>query len=119
MQAVQAWGWDDDEKAYRVDTEMYGNMHCLPDPNEVDRLTGRKRKADELPKHRYPSTATPSFYVPAPPLKTEDDAIYRPNLPSFDDDGTGKSGPGGVSLGQRDSELLISFLTVRGAHQQP
>jgi hypothetical protein len=51
--------------------------------------------------------------VPAPPLKTEDDAIYRPNLPSFDDDGTGKSGAGGVSLGQRDSELLISFLTVR------
>jgi hypothetical protein len=58
MQAVLAWGWNEEAKAYRVDTEMYGDMHCLPDPDEVDRLTGRKRKAEELPKHRYPSTAT-------------------------------------------------------------
>ena len=39
----------------------------------------------EPPKHRFPSTATPSFFVPAPPIKTEDDVIYRPSLPDFGD----------------------------------
>ena len=71
---------------------------------------------DELPKHRYPSTATPSFYAPPPAIKTEDDAIYRANLPAFDAVGPGRKGALESSqlsqLGQRDSELLISFLTV-------
>ena len=52
---------------------------------------------DELPKHRYASTATPSFFCPKPPVKTEDDVIYWPNLPSFEE-GTGQV------LSQRDSE---------------
>jgi hypothetical protein len=50
--------------------------------------------------------SSPIFYFKAKPtVKTEDDVIYRPNLPSFD------VGQGAV-LTQRDSELLISYLTV-------
>jgi hypothetical protein len=79
--------------------------------------------------HRFPSTATPSFLTNPHPVNTEDDVLHIKvgtlsffylflfvffsvcvlqykkmhfqNLPSFDD-----------ALGQRDSELLISYLTV-------
>jgi hypothetical protein len=80
------------------------------------------------PVARYPSTATPGFYCPAKPVvKTEDDVIYRPNLPTFEDEqpaaklgsnssqtaeGGGGKPSGGAILSQRDSELLLSFLTV-------
>ena len=85
----------------------YSCISCRPDPNRLDPITGKPVPHDQLPKHRYPSTATPSFYVPPPAVRTEDDVIYRPNLPSFEDF---KSQ--GQVLGQQDSELLISFLTV-------
>ena len=39
-------------------------------------------------------------------VRTEDDVIYRPNLPAFEVPGAGQL------LSQRDSELLLSFLTV-------
>ena len=42
---------------------------------------------------------------PPPQIKTEDDVIYRPNFPSFED-------KFGQVLNQRDSELMISYLTV-------
>jgi len=51
--------------------------------------------------HRFPSTATPSFLTDPHPVATEDDVLHIKNLPSFDD-----------AIGQRDSELLISYLTV-------
>ena len=62
---------------------------------------------------RFPSTATPSYYLPAPAVRTEDDVIYRPTLPDFrsvdtsaeDGESTKKAPP---ILTQRDSELLIS-----------
>ncbi len=118
MDAVLAWQWNGEENGYQVNCSSQGNMRCAPNPNLVDPHTGRKPKPDELPKHRYPSTATPSFYASLPPIRTEDDCIYRPNLPSFEDSTTKPSGtPGsavaiGGQLGQRDSELLLSFLTV-------
>lgn len=51
--------------------------------------------------HRFPSTATPSFLTDPHPVHTEDDVLHIKNLPNFED-----------ALGQRDSELLISYLTV-------
>ena len=59
-------------------------------------LRCRPVDAEDMPLHRYPSTATPSFYVPLPLVKTEDDVIYRPNLPSFEN-------KYGQVLNQRDS----------------
>lgn len=38
-------------------------------------------------------------------VKTEDDVIYRPNLPGFQDQDDGSA-----VLGQRDSELLVSYV---------
>ena len=123
-------------------------VRCRPDPKKTDPVTGRRIPPEALPKHRYASTATPSFYCKAIKgmgddsnkamslIKTEDDVIYRPNLPTFEDDakssllllkpnegsgisgandsGSSKSRPGtgGSLLNQRDSELLLSFLTV-------
>ena len=118
MDAVLSWLWNGEENGYQVNCGSQGNMRCAPNPNLVDPHTGRKPKPDELPKHRYPSTATPSFYASLPPIRTEDDCIYRPNLPSFEDSttkqptGVGSAVAVGGQLGQRDSELLLSFLTV-------
>jgi hypothetical protein len=80
-------------------------LRCRPDPNQTDPVTGKKVDPSTLPSQRFPSTATPSFYVAAPVIRSEDDVIYRPNLPSFDNEY-------GQVLNQRDSELLISYLTV-------
>src|SRR5690349_17109552 len=92
------------------------DMACAPQPNRTD------SKGNKLPPptHRYPSTSTPWFYVKGKKIRTEDDVIYRPNLPTFADNP--KDGPlrlfpvtaclSGQVLGQRDSELLLSFLTV-------
>lgn len=51
--------------------------------------------------HVFCLQATPSFLTDPHDAKTEDDVLHIRNLPSFDD-----------ALGQRDSELLISYLTV-------
>ncbi len=96
--------WDEEKEGYEV-TALGVSMHCRPDPKQINPMTGKVIAAESLPIHRYPSTATPSFYVPLPMVKTEDDVIYRPNLPTFED-------KYGQVLNQRDSELLISYLTV-------
>ena len=106
MSAQLSWSWDAQENGYKVISSAIPNqIRCRPDPKKTDPVTGRVIPPDQLPKHRYASTATPSFYCPKPSIKTEDDVIYRPNLPSFEE------GHGQI-LSQRDSELLISFLTV-------
>jgi hypothetical protein len=129
MHTVICFHWSEEENGYRVENSIQ-RLFCRPNPNEIDPKTRRPFKQDELPKHRYPSTATPSFFAPQPPIKTEDDVIYRANLPSFDhaagakqrnEKGFEKWGqqvlvPSAhlvmAALGQRDSELLLSFLTV-------
>ena len=118
MQAVLVWTWHADEKSFKVDCGGQANMRCAPNPNIIDPVLGRRPKPSELPTHRYPSSANPSFYA-SPPIRSEDDCIYRPILPSFEDSSTKSSSSlgGSVSavgghLGQRDSELLLSFLTV-------
>lgn len=104
MSAQLDFAWDEEKDGY--DVTAFGNsLHCRPNPKTVNPLTGKVVDPTHLPVHRFPSTATPSFYVPAPAINTEDDVIYRPNLPSFED-------KYGQVLNQRDSELLISYLTV-------
>ena len=122
MHTILCFHWSEEENGYRVENSLQ-RMFCRPNPNEIDPQTRRPFKADELPKHRFPSTATPSFFAPPPAIKTEDDIIYRANLPSFET--VCKKGVPGApahlgpsahlvtsALGQRDSELLLSFLTV-------
>lgn len=104
MAAQLNFTWDEANGAYEV-VAMGVSLKCRPDPRQTNPLTGKIIEPEHLPTHRFPSTATPSFYVPLPPIKTEDDVIYRPNLPSFED-------KFGQILNQRDSELLISYLTV-------
>jgi hypothetical protein len=90
MGAQLCWQWDSNEKGYNV-TAFAGapltnpdnsidphRVRCRPNPKKVDRVTNRPVPAHKIPKHRYPSTATPSFYCPGnPAVKTEDDVIYR------------------------------------------
>jgi thiol-disulfide isomerase/thioredoxin len=107
LQAQLKWDWNNEEKGYQVTIMDGGHIcRCRPDPKKTDPVTGRIIPPEKLPRHRYPSTATPSFHLKGKPtVKTEDDVIYRPNLPSFD---TGE----GQIINQRDSELLFSYLTV-------
>lgn len=51
--------------------------------------------------HRYPSMTSPSHLTDPHIVRTEDDVLHIKNLPSFED-----------AIGQQDSELLISYLTV-------
>lgn len=98
------FNWSEQEEGFQV--SAFGKeLRCHPDPKQTNPLTGKPIPLESLPTHRFASTATPSFYVPPPSIKTEDDVIYRPNLPTFEDQG-------GAVLNQRDSELLISYMTV-------
>eukprot|EP00750_Incisomonas_marina_P014138 INCI17609.11.p1 GENE.INCI17609.11~~INCI17609.11.p1 ORF type:complete len:5029 (+),score=1065.32 INCI17609.11:298-15384(+) len=100
MEVQLTWQWQNTE--YKVKCFSGHDLTCAP-PKKYDDAG----KPLPPPTHRYPSTATPSFYLPAPKIRTEDDVIYRPNLPGFQDE---EEDP--AVLGQRDSELLISYLTV-------
>jgi thiol-disulfide isomerase/thioredoxin len=104
MECQLTFGWSEEEQGFQV-TAFRTDLRCRPDPKQVDPATGKPIPPESLPTHRYLSTATPSFYVPPPKIKSEDDVIYRPNLPGFDDEA-------GQVLNQRDSELLISYMTV-------
>ena len=88
--------WDDDANEYRIRAfRKRESLRCKP----------KLVKGQPFPIHRFPSTATPSFYLPPPAVRTEDDVIYRANLPNF-------ANAYGQVLNQRDSELLLSYLTV-------
>eukprot|EP01038_Epipyxis_sp_PR26KG_P004031 gene4031-5768_t len=104
MDAQLTFNWDEQNGGYQV-VGFGVELRCRPDPKQTNPVTGKVILPEHLPTHRFPSSATPSFYVPLPTIKTEDDVIYRPNLPSFED-------KYGQVLNQRDSELLISYLTV-------
>jgi hypothetical protein len=104
------WRWDQEEEAYQVHAGGR-NLNCRPAPDRDS--AGNLFKIDRQPMEvRYPSTATPSFYIPDPPIRTEDDVIYRPNLPGFEIANKRQRGAKIHVLGQHDSELLISYLTV-------
>lgn len=153
LQAQLHWQWEQSNTTagYLVYCSYQGIiLKCRPEPDR-DAKGETFSKERQPPSHRFPSTATPSFYIPdPPPIRTEDDVIYRPNLPGFEDDhvakkrikallpkgsdhssasaaattralmaGAGLKGKKAKEvtirqqiLGQHDSELLISFLTV-------
>lgn len=97
MEAQLVFQWDDSNACYTAGA--FGtSLRCRPEPPA-------KKSNIKPPTHRFPSVATPSFFVPPPLVKTEDDIIYRPSLPDFGD-------KFGQVLNQRDSELLLSYLTV-------
>ena len=105
MAAQLNWGWEEETSSFKVNAFGVDSLRTRPNPKQTDPATGKVTPAEFLPIHRFPSTATPSFYVPKPTISTEDDVIYRPNLPNFEN-------KYGQVLNQRDSELLISYLTV-------
>ena len=111
--AQLTWGWSAEEGGYAV--SMGGaSLRCRPDPDALDPVTGRKIPEDDAPRHRYPSRADPGAYL-GPGLSakqrrniTENDILYRPSLPGFQDSRADDA----PALGQRDAELLLSYLTV-------
>uniref|UniRef100_A0A6S8D826 ubiquitinyl hydrolase 1 n=1 Tax=Aureoumbra lagunensis TaxID=44058 RepID=A0A6S8D826_9STRA len=135
LQTQLTWGWTNDEGGYSV--SMSGKqLRCRPDPSILDPVTGRKIPPELAPKHRFPSRADPeSYLLTPPPAKTEDDILYRPQLPGFSRllgqrqsaiivaGGRPRRGENEQSkpssrnvdapaLGQRDAELLLSYMTV-------
>lgn len=82
MQGVLHFSWSGMEFSVQA---LGKALTCRPNPNQTDPVTEKPVPPEQLPKHRYPSTATPSFFVPPPKIVTEDDVIYRPNLPGFED----------------------------------
>ena len=74
MSCQLQWGWDSRNLAYRLYSFDNGQqVHARPNPSKADPRTGKLMK--QMPTHRFPSTATPSFYVPKPDIKTEDDVV--------------------------------------------
>ncbi|CAE7676808.1 unnamed protein product, partial [Symbiodinium microadriaticum] len=81
--------WDF-QQSFEVEAFARGfSLKCYPDPP----FTGNT--------FRYPSASMPSNLAAPHEISTEDDVLHIKNLPSFDG-----------CLGQQDSELLLSFLTV-------
>jgi hypothetical protein len=82
------WGFQ--EGAFIVEAFMRGfSLRCYPEDPYKAAI------------HRYPSSANPTFLASPHEIRTEDDVLHIKNLPSFKD-----------CIGQQDSELLLSYLTV-------
>lgn len=85
-EAQGRWDWNQSKKAWtvRINNVL---MHCCPNPATAKAQDGAPAKP--LPTHRYPSTATPSFFFEASGaadgskeaattarIRTEDDGVY-------------------------------------------
>jgi hypothetical protein len=82
--------WDFQQGVFIVEAFARGFMlKCYPDPPFVGNAV------------RYLSAAVPSNLAAPHEINSEDDVLHIKNLPSF-----------GGGLGQQDSELLLSMLTV-------
>ena len=68
----------------------------------------RVKKGEMPPTHRFPSLADPSFYSKPYFLESESDVLHMWDLPDFGSLEVGQA----RALGQQDSEMLLSFLTV-------
>jgi len=118
MSAQLTWKWNNEEKLYDVQGYNGRHIRCRAFP-DVD-FEGNAYTNGKPPTERYPSTATPSFFVDSPEVFTEDDIIYRANLPGFENEeetlsNAVQDAPKKTQLpilGQHDSELLLSYLTV-------
>jgi thiol-disulfide isomerase/thioredoxin len=68
----------------------------------------RVRKGEVPPTHRFPSLANPSLYTQPYFVESESDVLHQWDLPDFGSLEVGQA----RALGQQDSEMLLSFLTV-------
>jgi thiol-disulfide isomerase/thioredoxin len=68
----------------------------------------RVNKGEVPPTHRFPSLANPSFYTQPYFIESESDVLHQWDLPDFGSLEVGQT----RALGQQDSEMLLSFLTV-------
>jgi len=92
-----SFGWHDQTAEFGVSAGC-GSLSALP-----------QRKSGEIPpKERFSSLAVASEYVKPQSADNEDDILHLWDLPSFGElDVANKH-----ALGQHDSELLLSYLTV-------
>ncbi|MEY3597344.1 MAG: hypothetical protein RL543_1297, partial [Pseudomonadota bacterium] len=68
----------------------------------------KMEKGEVPPTHRFRSLADPSFYTEPYFIESESDVLHQWDLPDFGSLEVGHS----RALGQQDSEMLLSFLTV-------
>ena len=68
----------------------------------------RPKKGETAPAHRFPSYADPSEWTKPVAVEGEDDVLHMWELPDFGQLDVASS----RALGQHDSELLLSYLTV-------
>ncbi len=66
------------------------------------------QKGEMAPAHRFPSLADPSHYTQPYFVESEADVLHMWDLPDFGPLDVGQS----RALGQQDSEMLLSYLTV-------
>ena len=68
----------------------------------------RPRKNEPPPVHRWSALSSPSEWTKPQAVEGEDDVLHMWELPDFGSDRLASS----RALGQHDSELLLSYLTV-------
>ena len=95
-----AWCDGDDAKYSQRDAELSWGFDDRHQQFVVSAF-GRTLACVSTRRHRFPSSAAPSFYTRPHAVSSEDQILHLRSLPSF-----------GGALGQHDSELLLSYLTV-------
>ena len=69
----------------------------------------RVKRGEAIPTHRFASRADPNAYTAPSRVEAEDDLLHMWELPDFGEEGGSTATK---ALGQHDSELLLSYLTV-------
>ena len=93
--------WQPNRKSFAIKI-CDGNYSCLCRPRP-------RRKGEVTPTFRFPSRALAGSYTHPHAVEGEDDILHLWDLPDF---GSLADGSRSKALGQQDSELLLSFLTV-------
>ena len=93
------FSWNDEQNEFRVAyCESEKALSALP----------KRKRGENPPKERFSSLAVAAEYVKPQSADNEDDVLHMWELPSF-----GELDVANVrALGQHDSELLLSYLTV-------
>ena len=96
--AELAFEWDPERKIFKVKAYQGMRLSCRP----------RLKRGEMPPAHRFPPLASPSEYTKPYFAESEDDVLHMWDLPDFGSLDVGNA----KALGQHDSELLLSYLTV-------
>ena len=81
--------------------------------NDCTLLCRAKVKKGEMPPtHRFSELSAPSEYTRPHDIESEDDVLHMWDLPDFAAKEASEAGHAAGALGQHDSELLLSYLTV-------